>query len=71
MNVITWDNMIMRYRIELVLGLHETVEIQSATKERYVLVRDGLVTIVDNTVGTVKPIWTLSDLRSIVSWNNV
>ena len=64
------EELVMRYRRELVMGLYETVEIRSG----HIVVKNGMVHVQDKRIGSTRSIsqvWTLSNLRNIVAWNEV
>ena len=56
------QNILMRFRNELVMGLYETVEIQSRTTESHIVVRNREVFVVDNDTSFVKQNWMISYL---------
>ena len=68
-----WDEseLVMRFGMALTMGLHETVEIQSASRERYIVIHNGMVVVGDNKNKVIKPVCMLEDIRNMVAWNNV
>jgi len=64
------EELVMRYRRELAMGLYETVEIQSG----HIIVRNDIVHVQDKYIDSVRlisQVLTLSSLRNIVAWNDV
>ena len=56
------QNILMRFRNELVMGLYETVEIQSMTRESHIVVCDREAFVMDNDTSFVKQNWAISYL---------
>ncbi len=64
------EELVMRYRKELVMGLYETVEIQSG----HIIVKNDMVYVEDKYIDPVRSmsqVWTLPNLRNIVAWHEV
>ncbi len=56
------QNILMRFRNELVMGLYETVEIQSMTTEIHIVVRDRKAYVMYNDTNVSKQTWMISYL---------
>ena len=56
--------LIMKFTSLILLGLHETVEIESISKGRRIFVNNVMVTVMDNdNSGIATHYWLLRDLR--------
>ena len=51
------QDLVMRFSSELIMGLYETVEIQSATTETRIIVRDRIACIVGGDTSFAGHIW--------------
>jgi len=67
------QDLVIRFKSALALGLHETVEIQSATKQKRIAVLNDMVCIVDNMAPTIRirEVWPLTVLRDILVVYNI